>query len=83
MSTGMDSTLLNDVRCACDIISTRRKIFSKPVSAKIWLLDPEDPRLTLDFLRSLINTGADAITIHERVVRYKRRTMVIWSDEIR
>lgn len=78
-SGGMGSALLSDVKRACDIISTLRRNLSKPVSAKIRLLDPDDPRPTLDFVRALIQAGANAITIHGRVVGDESHTMARWS----
>ena len=65
---GMGSALLGDERRACDIISTLRRNIAKPVSAKIRLLDPDRPRPTLDFVRALVNAGANAVTIHGRIV---------------
>jgi len=65
---GMGSALLGDERRACDIISTLRRNLAKPVSAKIRLLDPDRPRPTLDFVRALVNAGANAVTIHGRIV---------------
>eukprot|EP00956_Cyclotella_meneghiniana_P045987 scaffold393979_cov126-Cyclotella_meneghiniana.AAC.1 len=49
VSGGMGSALLSDPKRACDIISTLRRNITKPVSAKIRLLHPTDPRPTLDF----------------------------------
>jgi len=79
VSGGMGSALLSDVKRACDIISTLRRNLSKPVSAKIRLLDPEDPRPTLDFVRSLIKAGANAITIHGRIVGDESHINARWS----
>jgi len=78
VSGGMGSALLSDTKRACDIISTLRRNLSKPVSAKIRLLDPEDPRPTLDFVRALIKSGANAITIHGRVVGDESHTNARW-----
>ena len=66
-------------RCVCDIISTLRRNVSKPVTAKIRLLDPEDARPTLDFVRALINAGANAITIHGRIVGDESHTNARWG----
>mmetsp|Transcript_9075 Transcript_9075/g.20507 ORF Transcript_9075/g.20507 Transcript_9075/m.20507 type:complete len:543 (-) Transcript_9075:138-1766(-) len=79
VSGGMGSALLGDVKRACDIISSLRRNLSKPVSAKIRLLDEEDPRPTIDFVRALIKAGANAITIHGRVVEDESHTMARWS----
>ncbi|KAL3777753.1 hypothetical protein HJC23_002014 [Cyclotella cryptica] len=76
---GMGSALLSDPKRACDIISTLRRNISKPVSAKIRLLHPTDPRPTLDFVRSLINAGANAITIHGRIVGDESQTNARWD----
>ncbi|KAL9183155.1 hypothetical protein ACHAXT_004942 [Thalassiosira profunda] len=78
VSGGMGSALLSDTKRACDIISTLRRNLSKPVSAKIRLLDPEDPRPTLDFVRALIKAGANAITIHGRIVGDESHTQARW-----
>lgn len=80
VSGGMGSALLSDTKRACDIISTlRRNLSNKPVSAKIRLLDPDDPKPTLDFVRSLIKAGANAITIHGRIVGDESHTTARWT----
>ncbi|EJK44084.1 hypothetical protein THAOC_37409 [Thalassiosira oceanica] len=76
---GMGSALLGDERRACDIISTLRRNIAKPVSAKIRLLDPDRPRPTLDFVRALINAGANAVTIHGRIVGDEAHVDARWS----
>lgn len=73
------SALLSDPKRACDIISTLSRNISKPVSAKIRLLHPTDPQPTLDFVRSLINAGANAITIHGRIVEDESQTDARWE----
>ena len=79
VSGGMGSALLSDTKCSCDIISTLRRNLSKPVSAKIRLLHPTDPRPTLDFVRALIQAGANAITIHGRIVGDESHVQARWS----
>jgi len=80
VSGGMGSALLTDVKRACDIIATlRRNLENKPVSAKIRLLDPTDPKPTLDFVRALIKAGANAITIHGRIVGDESHTVARWG----
>ena len=79
VSGGMGSALLSDTKRACDIISTLRRNLSKPVSAKIRLLHPEDPRPTIDFVKALIASGANAITIHGRIVGDESHTMARWT----
>ena len=80
VSGGMGSALLSDTKRACDIISTLRRNLSKPVSAKIRLLDPIDPRPTIDFVKALISSGrANAITIHGRIVGDESHSMARWT----
>ncbi|KAL7535280.1 hypothetical protein ACHAWF_005118, partial [Thalassiosira exigua] len=79
VSGGMGSALLSDPRRACDIISTLRRNLTKPVSAKIRLLDPADPRPTLDFVRALIRAGANAIAIHGRIVGDESHVAARWT----
>ena len=80
VSGGMGSALLGDTRRACDILSTlRRNLGSKPVSAKVRLLHPTDPRPTLDFVRSLIKAGANAVAIHGRIVGDEGHEMARWG----
>lgn len=79
VSGGMGSALLSDTERACDIISTLRRNLPKPVSAKIRLLHPEDPRPTIDFVKALISSGANAITIHGRIVGDESHTMARWT----
>lgn len=79
VSGGMGSALLSDVRRACDIISTLRRNLTKPVSAKVRLLDPADPRPTLDFVRSLIKAGANAVAIHGRIVGDEAQAPARWE----
>jgi tRNA-dihydrouridine synthase len=66
VSGGMGSALLTDLPRACDIVKTLRRNISLPVSAKVRLL--KDTASTLDFLRGLIQAGANALTIHAREV---------------
>eukprot|EP00559_Dactyliosolen_fragilissimus_P004571 CAMPEP_0184858384 /NCGR_PEP_ID=MMETSP0580-20130426/3497_1 /TAXON_ID=1118495 /ORGANISM="Dactyliosolen fragilissimus" /LENGTH=478 /DNA_ID=CAMNT_0027354503 /DNA_START=246 /DNA_END=1682 /DNA_ORIENTATION=+ len=66
VSGGMGSALLSDLPRACDIIKTLRRNISIPVSAKIRLL--KDNSSTLDFVKGLIQAGANAVTIHSREV---------------
>ena len=80
VSGGMGSALLGDTRRACDILSTlRRNLGSKPVSAKVRLLHPTDPRPTLDFVRALIRAGANAVAIHGRIVGDEGHEMARWG----
>ena len=80
VSGGMGSALLGDTKRACDIISTlRRNLGNKPVSAKIRLLDESDPRPTLDFVRALIQAGANAITIHGRIAGDEAHVNARWE----
>jgi tRNA-dihydrouridine synthase 2 len=77
---GMGSALLSDPRRACDILSTlRRNLGNIPVSAKVRLLHPTDPRPTLDFVRSLIRAGANAVAIHGRIVGDEGHVMARWE----
>ncbi|KAL3809067.1 hypothetical protein ACHAXA_011422 [Cyclostephanos tholiformis] len=77
---GMGSALLSDTNRACDIISTlRRNLGNTPVSAKVRLLHPTDPRPTLHFVRSLIRAGANAVAIHGRIVGDEGHVMARWE----
>ena len=66
VSGGMGSALLSDLPRACDIIKTLRRNLNIPVSCKIRLL--EDEEKTVDFVTGLVNAGANAVTIHGRMV---------------
>ena len=83
-SGGMGSALLSDVHRACDIVSTLRRNLpsNKPVSVKIRLLHPTDPRPTLDFVTALIKAGVNAIAIHGRIVGDESRTNARWETLI-
>jgi hypothetical protein len=59
-----------------------RRNLNKPVSAKIRLLDPDNPKPTLDFVRALIKAGANAIAIHGRIVGDESHTMARWETLI-
>ena len=88
VSGGMGSALLSDMPRACDIIQTlRRNIIgcnnNKPVSAKIRLLDEEDPQPTVDFVRALVRAGANAIAIHGRIRGDESHIMARWGTLIR
>ena len=77
---GMGSALLTDPARACDILSAlRRNLRNKPVSAKIRLLDPADPRPTLDFVRALVKAGANAVTVHGRIVGDESQADARWE----
>ena len=84
ISGGMGSALLSDTHRACDIVSTLRRNLptNKPVSVKIRLLHPTDPRPTLDFIMALINSGVNAIAIHGRIVGDESHTNARWETLI-
>lgn len=66
VSGGMGSALLSDLPRACDIVKTLRRNLNIPVSCKIRLLENESK--TVEFIQGLVNAGANAITIHGRMV---------------
>jgi len=66
ISGGMGSALLSDAPRAAKIISTLRKHIPRPISCKIRLLST--PEATIDFIRTMITAGANAIAIHARTV---------------
>jgi tRNA-dihydrouridine synthase 2 len=84
VSGGMGSALLGDTNRACDIISTLRRNIgcNKPVSAKIRLLDEDNPRVTVDFVRALVKSGANAIAIHGRIRGDESHVMARWGTLI-
>ena len=54
-----------DAALTCfDLISKHSK---HPVTAKIRILDEEDPQPTLKLVKGLVNAGAQAVTIHGRL----------------
>ena len=73
----MGSALLSDLPRACDIIKTLRANVNVPVSAKIRLL--KDDASTIDFIRSLIKAGANAVTIHAREVGDESQQPAKWE----
>ena len=73
----MGSALLSDLPRACDIIKTLRANVNVPVSAKIRLL--KDDASTIDFIRSLIKAGANAVTIHAREVGDESQQPAKWD----
>lgn len=73
----MGSALLSDLPRACDIIKTLRANANVPVSAKIRLL--KDDASTIDFIRSLIKAGANAVTIHAREVGDESQQPAKWD----
>jgi len=84
VSGGMGSALLGDMNRACDIIKTLRRNIgcNKPVSAKIRLLDEENPKPTVDFVRNLVKAGANAIAIHGRIRGDESHIMARWETLI-
>lgn len=84
VSGGMGSALLGDMKRACDILQTlRRNIHcNKPVSAKIRLLDEDNPKPTVDFVRNLVKAGANAIAIHGRIRGDESHSMARWGTLI-
>lgn len=66
VSGGMGSALLSDLPRVSDIIKTLRRNISLPISAKIRLL--KDTSATVDFIKGLIKSGLNAITIHAREI---------------
>ena len=73
----MGSALLSDLPRACDIIKTLRANVNVPVSAKIRLL--KDDASTINFIRSLIKAGANAVTIHAREVGDESQQPAKWD----
>jgi tRNA-dihydrouridine synthase 2 len=84
ISGGMGSALLSDTHRACDIVSTLRRNIptNKPISVKLRLLHPTDPRPTLDFIMALIKCGVNAIAIHGRIVGDESHTDARWETLI-
>ncbi|KAL7455793.1 hypothetical protein ACHAWC_008568, partial [Mediolabrus comicus] len=87
VSGGMGSALLSDTKRACDIISTLRRTLNnsnsnKPVSAKIRLLHETNPSPTVDFVRALVASGVNAITIHGRIRGDESTIMARWETLI-
>jgi len=84
VSGGMGSALLSDMKRACDIIQTLRRNINcnKPVSAKIRLLDEDNPKPTVDFVRGLVKAGANAIAIHGRIRGDESHVMARWGTLI-
>jgi tRNA-dihydrouridine synthase 2 len=91
VSGGMGSALLGDTNRACDIISTLRRTLNnsnssinsnKPVSAKIRLLHETNPSPTVDFVRALVASGVNAITIHGRIRGDESTIMARWETLI-
>ncbi len=84
VSGGMGSALLSDMTRACDIIQTLRRNINcnKPVSAKIRLLDEDNPKPTVDFVRNLVKAGANAIAIHGRIRGDESHIMARWGTLI-
>ena len=86
----MGSALLKDVKTATDIVKTLRNNVSPSlkVTAKIRLIhDESDPtnkdlttKRTVDFVKSLENAGADAITIHARTVQDTEADSARWEE---
>lgn len=66
VSGGMGSALLSDLPRACDVVKTLRRNLNIPVSCKIRLLENEAK--TVEFIQGLVNAGANAVTIHGRMV---------------
>ena len=91
VSGGMGSALLSDTQRACDIISTLRRTLNnssnsinsiKPVSAKIRLLHETNPTPTVNFVRALVASGVNAITIHGRIRGDESTIMARWGTLI-
>jgi tRNA-dihydrouridine synthase 2 len=88
VSGGMGSALLSDTKRACDIISTLRRTLNnsinsnKPVSAKIRLLHETNPSPTVNFVRALVASGVNAITIHGRIRGDESTIMARWETLI-
>lgn len=64
---GAGAALGKDIEAALGCFELIQKLSRHPVSAKIRILDEQDPEATLRLLRGLIEVGAQAVTIHGRV----------------
>lgn len=80
ISGGMGSALLSDLPRATDIIKTLRRNISLPISAKIRLL--KDTSSTIDFIKGLVHSGLNAITIHAREVGDRTAESAKWDKLI-
>jgi tRNA-dihydrouridine synthase 2 len=77
ISGGMGSVLLKDVDRACRIIRALSQHIPRPISAKIRLLETVEE--TVQFVRSLIAAGANAICIHARHVGDASQSPAKWD----
>ncbi len=66
---GAGAFLLQKPELSYEMINSLKKHFSKPVWAKIRIL--EDKQQTIDFIDKLINAGADAVIVHGRTPKQK------------
>jgi tRNA-dihydrouridine synthase B len=64
---GAGAALGKDIDAAIECFTLIKKLSRHRLSAKIRILDENNPEATLDLVTGLANAGAEAITIHGRV----------------
>lgn len=66
---GEGAALGKDIDRALKAFETIKKTSLAPVTAKIRILDEKDPEPTIKLAKALENAGAEAITVHGRVMK--------------
>ena len=66
MKKGAGAALLTDLKKTCSIIKEIRKNTDKPITVKIRLMPNYTKRKILCFIKTLIDEGVNAITVHPR-----------------
>lgn len=66
---GAGAALGRDVEAATAAFEIVEKYSNKPVTAKIRIIDEEDPTETVQLVKNLAEVGANAVTIHGRVMK--------------
>jgi tRNA-dihydrouridine synthase B len=64
---GAGAALGQNVDKALQLFEIIKSLSKHPVSAKIRILDDNDPQPTLKLVKGLVDAGAEAITIHGRI----------------
>ncbi|MBC86297.1 MAG: nitrogen fixation protein NifR, partial [Bdellovibrionaceae bacterium] len=72
--------LMGDKQYAADVVGMAREATHLPLSVKLRAVDPIEIEPLVEFVKPLVDAGADWICLHPRTAAQKRRGKANWSQ---